>query len=83
MALTHRQLWYQRQLKDPRWAELRLTILSRDNWECQSCKWHPDRFSMLQVHHTKYTARFPWEENPDNLVTLCFLCHERTHAKAA
>jgi len=83
MALTHRQLWYQRQLKDPRWAELRLTILSRDNWECKACGSHPDRFSMLHVHHTKYIGRYPWDTPAEYLITLCFLCHERVHAKAA
>ncbi|GIK38049.1 MAG: hypothetical protein BroJett011_18820 [Chloroflexota bacterium] len=54
---------------------LREYILFRDEHECQNpdCP-HPGQAKSLQVHHLGY-----WQgdrsDRPDNLITLCVLCH--------
>jgi predicted restriction endonuclease len=63
-------------LKDPRWQKMRLEILLRDNFKCRSCGCDENT---LHVHHLKYTSNEPWEEESDNLITLCELCHEALH----
>lgn len=76
---------YARKLQDPRWQKRRLEILTRDNFQCQSCG---DCRSMLSVHHVEYAPRDfedmrePWDYPDDMLVVLCGLCHETEHAYA-
>jgi hypothetical protein len=61
-------------LKDPRWQKMRLEILSRDDWTCQSCT---NKEKTLNVHHRYYVrGNSPWEYPPESLVTLCEDCHE-------
>ena len=54
--------------------KVRQRILDRDGWRCQQC----GAAGRLEVHHIKR-----WidggEDNPDNLETLCRLCHIRIH----
>jgi hypothetical protein len=49
-------------------------VLRRDGWRCQSCG-SPRR---LQVHHMQSRSRLG-DDAEDNLITLCDLCHRRTH----
>ena len=69
-------------LKDPRWQQKRLEILSRDNWTCFHC-WQ--KFEELHVHHIMYLknadgSRFnPWEYPPHYLIALCHQCHKFAH----
>ncbi|MDQ3831305.1 MAG: hypothetical protein M3361_18805 [Candidatus Tectomicrobia bacterium] len=64
---------YAEQLKDPRWQQVRLEILSRDGWTCQICGDHP---STLHVHHRDYLPdTAPWDYPRHWLVTLCEACH--------
>ena len=88
---------YEDKLKDPRWQELRLSIIERDQ-RCQCCgdthyeaEYIEGDYSedlmvgkklTLQVHHKKYFKNLePWEYDPKYLVTLCKECHERIHVK--
>lgn len=79
--------WYSEKLKDVRWQKVRLEVLARDEFRCQSC--HTDEASAtrmgrrltLHVHHTYYEAgRDPWEYPTGSLTTLCDSCHEREPA---
>jgi hypothetical protein len=66
---------YAKLLRDPRWQKLRLQILERGGWTCQSCG---DSSSTLHVHHLLYHyGSKPWEYIPELLLTLCEDCHER------
>lgn len=68
---------YQRKLKDPRWNNVRKSILKRDNYTCINC--HNDNIK-LNVHHTYYDLNLePWEYDEDSLITLCENCHEEHH----
>lgn len=66
------------------WQQRRLDILERDNYECQHCK-EEGRVTTgerLIVHHKKELKDFPnlmFEE--DNLITVCFSCHEKIHER--
>lgn len=67
---------YREKLLDPRWQKLRLEVLQRDNWTCQSCE---DTKKTLHVHHIYYDREQelePWEYSPWVLVTLCADCHK-------
>lgn len=68
---------YQEKLKDPRWREKRLEILTRDNYICQEC----DRtWRELHVHHKYYKRNTePWDYDNGVLVTLCDNCHRQIH----
>lgn len=55
------------------WADMRIEILKRDAFVCQSCKYKPSR----QVHHIADAYFFPEKSlDPANLMTLCDKCHE-------
>lgn len=65
------------------WRKLRITILQRDNWECQWCKREGKVHSKsknLIVDHIKELETHPrLALDPDNLRTLCFYHHEVRH----
>lgn len=63
-------------LRSPRWQKKRLEIMQRDNWSCRCCF---DTESELHVHHLMYSAENPWDEENENLITLCSTCHEAVH----
>jgi len=63
---------YKEKLRDPRWQRLRLEIMQRDQFKCCCCG---DSSETLNVHHLKYSAN-PWDTHPDDLETLCHLCHD-------
>lgn len=64
---------YSEKLKDPRWQKLRLKILERDKWTCQSCT---ATEHTLHVHHCYYKIGLePWEYPEQSLITLCDECH--------
>lgn len=66
---------YSEKLRDPRWQQLRLKILERDEWTCQKCY---SGEKTLCVHHLYYVkGREPWEYNLDELVTTCEDCHQQ------
>lgn len=51
---------------------MRLKILERDQFTCQSCG---DDKRTLHVHHFEYSKN-PWESSEHDLITLCDSCHE-------
>lgn len=69
------------------WKDIRKDVLKRDNYECQRCK---GKFIVKQypikkisiskakyVHHIKPMKEyFDSSLDKDNLVSLCFNCHE-------
>lgn len=72
---------YLEKLKDPRWQKKRLEILNRDEWTCRSCE---SITKTLHVHHCEYEwGREPWDYPDEQLVTLCFECHEAETALSA
>ncbi len=74
MPKTKKQIEYAQKFKDPRWQKLRLKILKRDEFCCQSCG-DPD--STLHVHHRYYLAlKEPWDYPLEAFVTLCEDCHK-------
>ena len=56
---------------------LRRSILERDGWRCQAC----GSMSNLEVHHIQHRSQLG-DDADDNLITLCSLCHRRTHLPA-
>ncbi len=65
---------YLQLLKHPKWQKKRLTILKRDNFQCQLCK---DKETTLHIHHLKYIdENKPWEYKDKDLITLCEDCHK-------
>ena len=66
----------------PDWSTLRETILLRDENTCQVCGKSGDN-NPLHVHHKKPLRGFPSFEEAnqlDNLITLCFRCHNRAES---
>lgn len=71
----------------PDWAKVRAAILERDGYNCQDDGHrraggsHPT--DKLVVHHRKPLREFGGDYNaaniPENLITLCTLCHGRWH----
>lgn len=62
-------------LRQPIWNSKRLTVLHRDNYECQSCG---ASSVILHVHHTKDYCLIP-NEPTSSLVALCAPCHTYQH----
>ena len=61
------------------WLKVRQTILMRDNYLCQHCG-----KPATEVHHIKHLTEDNVNDpnislNPDNLVSLCWVCHRREH----
>ena len=54
--------------------ELRKMILERDKHQCVCCGNTED----LQIHHKQYRSK-GGTDDPDNLVTLCAVCHAKQH----
>ena len=66
------------------WRRLRLLALQRDHYLCQHCLGKNIIRKATEVHHIK-----PRSEHPelaldlDNLVSLCWDCHEETKPRGA
>jgi hypothetical protein len=69
---------YELLLKDPRWKDLRDSIIERDGGRCRYC----EADERLHVHHTRYGAT-PWQCGGSFLLTLCEICHERIHTRGS
>jgi 5-methylcytosine-specific restriction endonuclease McrA len=52
------------------YERLRLQVLRRDNWRCQSC----GATSHLEVHHQRFRSH-SGTDSEQNLITLCHHCH--------
>lgn len=66
--------------KTKRWQKKRNRILRRDEYLCRECKRYGRTTEAQTVHHI-----YPLDERPDmkldsnNLISLCFECHEQMH----
>ena len=52
--------------------DLRAIVLERDGYKCQRCG-----YAFLEIHHIDGNR---WNNDPNNLVTLCRKCHFEIHA---
>ena len=59
------------------YEELRLQVLRRDGWRCQSC----GAMSELEVHHIESRSHLG-DDSELNLITLCTLCHSVAHRRS-
>lgn len=57
---------------------LRLEVLRRDDWRCQSC----GVMASLEVHHQEFRSH-SGADSLENLITLCSACHARVHGRNA
>ena len=57
------------------YESLRQQVLRRDGWRCQSC----GTMSNLEVHHKQFRSH-SGHDSEENLITLCFCCHEEMHS---
>jgi len=76
---NNRAWWnvYHEYIQSDEWKEKRAQVLERDNWTCQECG--AGHKAILQAHHTTY---FNVGDEPlRDLITLCKLCHDRTHGR--
>jgi len=53
---------------------LKNQVLERDGWRCQKC----GSFENLQVHHLEARSRLG-HDTMTNLLTLCAVCHRKSH----
>lgn len=73
----------QKKYLDIRWLEKRVEVLKRDKEQCQGigedgkqCERSSKNGDRLEIHHRNYTSPDPWNEPPENLITLCRQHHE-------
>ena len=63
--------------RDPRWQRLRLKVMEEAGFMCQECY---DETETLNVHHRLYRKDAdPWEYELEELVCLCYKCHQYIH----
>lgn len=71
---------HDRRIPDP----VRMTVLQRDSFRCQQCGWShqywekDDPRNHLELHHVNHHARGGGNA-PENLLTLCNVCHDDRH----
>ena len=66
-----------RLLRDPRWQQTRLRIMSRASFKCEKCSASDET---LNVHHTYYVqGAMPWDYVDGDLICLCETCHRAEH----
>ena len=64
--------------------KVRVAVLGRDKQKCTNCSWDFDKKNpadprvTLELHHIKHHAA-RGANSPDNLVTLCNVCHDDVH----
>lgn len=68
--------YYKHLLKDKRWKEFRLKVMSERGNKCECC----GGTNILQIHHTFYIGcKMPWEYDVKDMRVLCKKCHQRIH----
>jgi 5-methylcytosine-specific restriction endonuclease McrA len=56
------------------YKKLRLQVLRRDGWQCQSC----GTVSNLEIHHNLFRSH-SGDDSKENLDTVCLACHSALH----
>lgn len=64
---------------------VRREVLQRDDYRCQHCGWHHDKWNPsdprhLEPHHVKEHVK-GGDNTAENLITLCNICHDKVHRK--
>jgi hypothetical protein len=72
---------HDRHIPDP----VRGAVLRRDDYHCQNCDWsqslwNPSDPRHLELHHREHHVRGGSNE-PENLITLCNVCHDDVHRR--
>lgn len=73
---------HDRKIPDP----VRVKVLQRDEFKCCGCGWtrallsRDDPRKTLELHHVRH-HRDKGENTPENLLTLCNVCHDEEHRK--
>ncbi|EAA7554391.1 HNH endonuclease [Salmonella enterica] len=73
---------HDRKIPDP----VRVAVLERDHHACRNCGWSHarktanDPRTFLELHHIEHHAD-GGENTPDNLITLCNVCHDDVHRR--
>lgn len=66
--------------KSKEWLKVRQLALERDNYECQHCKVRGEVSKAECVHHIQHVKDKPeLALDLDNLVSLCYACHNLEH----
>ncbi|MGG5488237.1 HNH endonuclease [Gaetbulibacter sp. PBL-D1] len=66
---------YHNYLLSEKWKIKKDKVLLRDNYTCKNCNSNID----LEIHHLHYENVF--NENLDDLITVCSECHKKLHEK--
>ena len=65
--------------KSSAWRKIRVLALQRDNYLCQHCLKKGVLKIATEVHHIRPIADYPESAlDLDNLISLCWPCHEET-----
>lgn len=72
---------HDRRIPDP----VRTAVLRRDNYTCQNCSWTHEMWNRsdprhLELHHVEHHAK-GGENEEDNLITICTICHDERHRR--
>jgi len=54
---------------------LRRKTFERDNFTCRKCGLYDNTAKQLEAHHVE-TLCYGGENNVDNMITLCIICHK-------
>lgn len=75
-----RQIGYYFYLQSEHWKDLRKEIIEFRGPQCEKCgEWLDGLEENLNLHHIVYRNRY--QEKWEDLVLLCYGCHEREHDK--
>ncbi len=66
---------YRAYLNSPQWTEIRERIKDRDGGACRLC----GSREKLEIHHIRGKHRFHEQNHPEDLITLCAICHRTIH----
>jgi 5-methylcytosine-specific restriction endonuclease McrA len=68
--------------EDPIFEEIKRRVRQRDKYTCQMCGKKPKSYKGLNVHHIqKWADRPSLRFNSENLITLCWTCHNKIKGK--
>ena len=56
--------------------KLAIEVYTRDNFKCRHCGWR----NGIHAHHLVYKSK-GGQDDINNLITLCFVCHEAVHGR--
>ncbi len=74
LRLSAVQEWRENEGLPKNWDSIRKTVLFRDNYTCYYCGFSCDKY--MHVHHKEGRHH---DNSPNNLITLCPLCHSCLH----